>query len=602
MYARAKKPFTPKSSPQMKTFPAADAGWISNRNLAAPDQTPQGASVLDNIFPTATGGRIRRGSALYTTVGAGSSDISALFGYSNGPVKKLFASDAAGTYDISSSTPATVPGMPGGQWYDTQFATSGGVFTVAVNGNDSLRIFDGTTFLPVGSGGVKTLAYDGGTSAFQVGDTVHGGTSGATGSVALINATTGTTGALYLADVTGTFQDNEALTSSHGAAVVNGTAAVFYNGITGISTSSLTYVCGYKSRLFFVEKNSMRAWFLPIDSIGGTLKPIELGGDFSLGGTLLFGATWSRATSGSGGLSDQIIFVSSEGQIAVYQGNDPESASDWSRVGIYRVGKPLGPRAWMQAGGDIIIATTVGMVSVSLALQIDYAALTPASVSYPIEEAWNDAVQNRSSSRWSVISWPENQMVLVSPSIVTTISPDVFVANAKTGAWCKFTNWPAKCFAVYNGRLFFGAANGQVIEANVSGTDRGVTYTAVYAPLFDNLGAAAEKKIARVGRVSMRGPLIVEPKLSVMSDYIVSVPVAPSAAMAGSASVWGTGVWGSAVWSAGRSQLVTQKWIPLGGAGYALAPCLQITSGNTIPLDTEIISIGLTYETAGGLS
>ncbi len=67
------------------------------------------------------------------------------------------------------------------------------------------------------------LAYDGQTGNFAVGLTVTGGTSGATGYVVADNDA-GATGTLYLSNVTGVFQDNEALTDTGtGAAVVNGT-------------------------------------------------------------------------------------------------------------------------------------------------------------------------------------------------------------------------------------------------------------------------------------------------------------------------------------------------------------------------------------------
>jgi hypothetical protein len=66
------------------------------------------------------------------------------------------------------------------------------------------------------------LNYDGQTGDFTVGLTVTGGTSGATG-VIVRDEDAGTTGTLYLQSVSGTFQDNEAITDTGtGAATVNG--------------------------------------------------------------------------------------------------------------------------------------------------------------------------------------------------------------------------------------------------------------------------------------------------------------------------------------------------------------------------------------------
>lgn len=73
-----------------------------------------------------------------------------------------------------------------------------------------------------GSNSAK-LNYDGQTSDFTLGDTVTGGTSGATG-VIQWDYDSGGNGTLVLSNVSGTFQDDEAITdTSGGAAVVDGT-------------------------------------------------------------------------------------------------------------------------------------------------------------------------------------------------------------------------------------------------------------------------------------------------------------------------------------------------------------------------------------------
>lgn len=69
----------------------------------------------------------------------------------------------------------------------------------------------------------QTLAYDAQTGNFTVGDIVTGGTSGAT-AVILEDSDGGATGTLTLGNISGTFQNDEAITDPDGgAAVVNGT-------------------------------------------------------------------------------------------------------------------------------------------------------------------------------------------------------------------------------------------------------------------------------------------------------------------------------------------------------------------------------------------
>lgn len=64
--------------------------------------------------------------------------------------------------------------------------------------------------------GIQSLPYNTLTSAFNVGATVTGGTSAATGTIRAIVETDATTGALLLTNVSGTFQDAETLTDDGG--------------------------------------------------------------------------------------------------------------------------------------------------------------------------------------------------------------------------------------------------------------------------------------------------------------------------------------------------------------------------------------------------
>jgi len=80
---------------------------------------------------------------------------------------------------------------------------------------------------------IRKLAYDAQTGNFTEGLTVTGTTSGATGLI-IKDTDAGTTGTLILANVTGTFQDNEAITdTSTGAAVANGADLDNTDAITG---------------------------------------------------------------------------------------------------------------------------------------------------------------------------------------------------------------------------------------------------------------------------------------------------------------------------------------------------------------------------------
>jgi len=615
----------------LKSFAAPVQGWIANTNLAInPGKNLNGAYLLENWFPTATGAEVRRGSALYATLGGGDLDVTAIFDYNNGNIKRLFASTETTVYDITNVTTPdnyqlwtgedeivtedgdniggsstdglnVINGMSGGSWITTQFATTGGVFLVAVNGEDPLQLFDGSEWFPIDEDDVYMLLFDAQTDPFFEGQTLTGATSGATGFVLHVEPTGGATGILYITDVTGTFQNNEIIDGTgtadpDGSATADGVPQPYYVGITGVDTSTLSYVWSYKNRLYFIQRDSFTVWYLDVDSISGTATAFPMGGEFSEGGKLLMGSSWSLDSSGDGGLSEQCVFISDEGQVVAYQGFSPAPDQGWSRVGGYKIGKPLGPLAYQRAGGDLIIATDIGYVPLSQAVNRDVAALSPAAVSYPIETEWNATVEERRGFPWHCAIWPEKQMVIVGTPTNENQTSMVFAANARTGAWTKFTGWDVTCLCVFDGRLFYGTRQGKVIEAYITGLDQGSPYTATFVPMFNDFGNPASLKIPKIARARLRGANDVNPQLSVMQDYVISLPAAPAANPVAVDGVWDGATWNVSTWGGKVDKKIQQAWTSVSGMGYALAASLQITSGSIVPIDTEIIDIEVTFE------
>lgn len=631
MYARQPGQSKRARTSQLKKFGAPVAGWVANRTLSEPRSIEgQGAVVLDNFFPKATSVTLRRGKQLYATMENQALPVLALFSYRNGSNERLFGANAETLYDLTNvpfpgpvsivdddddsfetedgdvfgwgSTEGldVVQGFSGGDWSTTQFAATGTTYLIGVNGSDTGFIFDGEDFYPYLEGGVYRLNYDAQTADFTEGATLTGGTSGAVGVIwKVVDA--GTTGSLDIHTITGAFVDNETITGGGGSAKVNGVATVAAPGIefigSELTTADMSQVWVYKSRLFFAEKESMNAWYMvDIDAVGGDADVFPMAGIFQQGGSLQFGAPWSLDSSGSEGLSEQCIFCSTLGEVAVYQGSDPGSADAWAKVGLYRIGTPLGPNAFVRGGGDLAIATTVGLVPLSKAISLDVTALNVATVSYKIADAWSEAVTLRGQERWQCAIWPEAKMAFVAPpDLIGSNSPVLFVSNTETGAWARFTGWEVLCMEVFRGRLFFGSSAGEVFLANAGGSDNGATYSGAVAPLFEDMDRPGSLKIGAVARAVVRANTATNDRIDLLADYTTSLPPAPDASQLSATNVWNDAIWGQAKWGDATPTFINQGWKSIGGAGYALAPCYQVTSGSIAPLDAELVTIEMTY-------
>lgn len=633
VYMRSQTRQKPLKS-QSKKFDAPVAGWIANRSLSDPRSIEgSGAAILDNFWPGTQTVMLRRGKERYATFDD-NSDVRSMFVYSNGLDQRLFAASDTTIYDISAVPFPTasvvvnenddeiadgegnvfgwssvegldvMAGFSGGDWSVAQFATDGGVYLVGVNGTDVGFIFDGSNFYPNVAGGVWALDYTGETVEFTSGAVVTGGASGATATIYAVMPTESGEGALLLTDVSGTFEDGEMLTDEDGGSaqvvgsIENACPGMDF-GALGLTSADMSFVWVHKGRLWFVQKNSMTAWYMPIAMIGGTADYFPLDGVFTLGGSLLFGAPWSLNDSGVSGLSEQCIFTSTEGEVAVYQGSDPSEAGTWSKVGLYRVGRPLGKRAFFRGGGDIAIATTTGLVPLSKAVQLDVTALNVAMISYRIADAWSDAIRDRGTDGWTTMLWPDKKMAVISPpDIINEGDPIVFVTNTESGAWARFTNWNILCMEVFRGQLYIGSPEGRIFRADATGVDDGEAYSGTVLPLFEDFGNPSSLKIGKVARAVVRANTEINELVEMHVDYDMQFPAAPDASPINAGNSWGAGVWGESVWGKGANPVISEKWQSIGNMGYACSLSFQITSGSITPIDAELIRLEMTYTNA----
>lgn len=104
-----------------------------------------------------------------------------------------------------------------------------------------------------------SLCYDGLTSAFSVGETVTGGSFGATGKITAVNENAGTpstSGCLELENISGNFIDDEALTSTGGTAVVNGELYDSGEGYQNVLTYTIGFMGDQEGNLFLINTSN----------------------------------------------------------------------------------------------------------------------------------------------------------------------------------------------------------------------------------------------------------------------------------------------------------------------------------------------------------
>jgi len=391
---------------------------------------------------------------------------------------------------------------------------------------------------------------------------------------------------------------------------VNGKSAIYYDGTAwgsflpniapdaigeiggGVDPNDFSYVLVHKGRLWFIEKNTMTAWYLPIDSMGGEAKPFFVGGLFKRGGYLTMLARWSADTGD--GLDDRIVFITSMGEIASYSGNDPENAEDWFLDSIWYIAPPLSLRSVADYGGDILFLSRRGLVPLSSLVtnsitEILYSntltrrisrtliKLAAQSAPYPIEIAVHP------DSAWVVISLFDTK----APTEFGSFGmPVQLVMNFLTGAWGKF-DYPCRTTRTVDRNIFLGA-DGKVFvvtpdayKDNVLLDGSGGDPIEAYAfSAYSYLENPTANKHAKLIRPVFHTEVKPSFRMRVLPDFRLDPYLTtPSPGVAAGNAKWDIAEWDLANW--GGYENVYRPWVSANVLGYAFAWQLRVSTSSS---------------------
>lgn len=334
--------------------------------------------------------------------------------------------------------------------------------------------------------------------------------------------------------------------------------------VTGFDTAKAININNFKNRVWLIEKDSLRAWYLPVSSIGGAANSLDFSGIFKLGGSLISMTNWT--IDNAAGIDDYAAFISSQGEVAIYQGTDPSSATTWSLKGTFRIGKPIGYRCAIKAGADVLILTTDGAFPLSKALLTDRSQMQNAVTDKITNLITEDINQYSSNFGWQPIIHPTgNKMLLNIPTVEGQTSYQ-YVMNTITGAWCKFTGWNAFCFEIMGNNLYFGGVDG-VFQADTRTNDNGSDISATVQQAFHYFGDNTAQKHFKMARPIFFAEADISPSIRMNVDYNILSPQSIASYGDSGGSPWDVAPWYDSYWELG--DIITKKWQTITGIGYS---------------------------------
>lgn len=560
-------------------------GGVNARDALAA-MAPTDAIVMDNMFPTPSYVEVRHGSQTWAT--GLPAAVETIMAYNGLVSRKLWAASATNFYDITAQGAvgaAVVTALSNARWQHAMFNAGGGNVLVCVNGADSPRRYDGgiqggitTTTTLVGGTLYVNATYTnvpltGGTGTLAKATIVVAG-----GAVTSVTITTPGSG-YVVGDVLSASNTNLGGAGSGFSVTVqtvSGWSVTTISG-TGLSPSNLITVTVHQQRCWFIENNTMNVWYTATSAFQGALTLLPLGQLFKMGGILQQMATWT--IDNVSGINDYAAFITSEGEVAVYQGFDPSTTATWSLVGVFRIGRPIGRRCITKFASDVLVICADGLAPLSKSLLTDRTQ-PDVLLTDKIRNAINQDVSNFSANfGWQCIEHPMgNKLIVNVPEIANAVTHQwvmntVMVSNA----WCRFKNWVSNCWEVQQDSLYFGGS-GTVYLGDVGYSDSGAAITVDCKPAFSYFDYLQEKRFLMV-RPNFRTSAAINPTITLNLDFDDVVNPGPFFTT-GLVAPWNTSPWNTTPWGGTFPVFNVKNWIGVSGLGYVASGRLSFQVSN----------------------
>ena len=536
----------------------------------------------------------------------------------NGAADKLFAVTATGIWDCSNSTQAptksiafSFSGLDAGYGSSHAFTTPAGHFMLFCDEQNGLFLYTEST--GAWAAVVGDVAAPWTASTFVVAGTEVINDSPSRVYVCKTGGTTGSgagptgTGAGITDGSTVTWDYvKPAVANAIGPSIADQNNGLYVGAAAVNLPSSFAFVTVWASRLWLVERDTSRAWFLNVNSIFGAATAQDFGIKMRVGGPLIGLYGWSY--DAGAGMATRLVGISSAGDIVIYGGTDPTSAQTFGLVGAwYLPGPPYGRRCAVEYGGDMLVICQLGVVPLSKlivgnAVEFDKTQYT----TYKVSKLFSQLVTTFGGLQgWAIVVHPQDNALLILVPQPAGYAPLQLAMSFTTRAWSVYRGLPMLSAAAWSigpggKQLFFGTADGRLCQ-NTGYVDNvqlasPSSYTAIAWSLLHAYHAEDGRfKVMRQARPHILSQ-VPNPVIEVVAkfDYDTGEPADTSSSGAGGSGTWDNATWDQSIWQSDSTPF--NPTIGLVGAGRAVAIAVR---GQAVSLTTYVGST--VYFEPGGL-
>ena len=505
--------------------------------------------------------------------------VNTLMNYTKNIGYNLFGAAGADIWDTKLNPAVKVfTGVTSDKFQSVNLTNTAGHFLIACNGADPTMIYDGSVWFYVAT--TSTAATISGISRTSPSNVATVTTATAhnlvTGNKVTITASSESSflGA-HVITVTG--PTTYTFVSSATTTVIGATGTYTVLGITGVDSKNFVNVNLFKNRLYFTEKDTLTCWYLPVDSIGGTASPLYFGGIARNAGYLQAMGTWTL--DAGQGADDYAVFVTSMGEVIVYNGTDPDNTDTWLLKGVWQLGQTFNRRCFFKWAGDLLLLTQDGLVPLSSALQssrLDPRVNLTDKIYFAVSQA---ATLYFANFGWQINYFASENMLIL--NIPITNGTEQYVMHTITKSWGRFTNIESHCWEVSGDNDMHFGGNGYVATFYTANADdeNNITAAAQQAySYFDSPGQLKRFTMVRPILQSSGGVPNVYCGLSTDFDTQINLGQVSFNPSAQNDGVWSVSKWDRANWAGGLT--TTKIWQGVTGLGFTGSVNLNVAARN----------------------
>ena len=324
-------------------------------------------------------------------------------------------------------------------------------------------------------------------------------------------------------------------------------------------------VLSHMNRLWFADSANLAVYYLPLQQKSGEVHVLPLNAIFRKGGSIRALATWTL--DGGRGMEDQLAIFTSNGEVAIYQGTDPDQADtgQFNLTGIFRFDAPMSKHCVINYGGDLYVLISTGLTPMTTMLRAETEQLGQLDKSV-ISLFLAGSTKYRDRPGWQVFMNPSSSRVFCNIPLGSSNRYTQMIRHMPRPVWSQFENIPARCFGWIEPNVYFGDDSGSVYEMHprfLSDDGKPIYVDMQTAWSAFNTPAAKQWKMVLPYIITDGVP---KPYVDIRVDYDMSPPAnQPDVTDAQSGAIWDVAAWNEEFWA--HANQTRNNWSGVGAIG-----------------------------------